>query len=95
MSTSRPTDIQNEALWEFPMHYPLRIMGEEQHPLRDIIVDILLRHAPEFDPDQMNERASSGGKYISLNFTVYVTCKEQINDMYADFAACEQIRMVL
>lgn len=95
MSTSRPTDIQNEALWEFPMHYPLRIMGEAQHPLREIIANILLRHVPDFDPAQMNERASSGGKYISVNVTVYVTCKEQINGMYADFAACEQIRMVL
>jgi putative lipoic acid-binding regulatory protein len=95
MSTSRPTDIQNEALWEFPMHYPLRIMGEAQHPLREIIADILQRHVPGFDPALMNERPSSGGKYVSVSVTVYVTRKEQINDMYAEFAACKQIRMVL
>ncbi|MFP5431428.1 MAG: YbeD family protein [Gammaproteobacteria bacterium] len=95
MSISRPTDIQNEALWEFPMHYPLKIMGEAQHPLREIIANILLRHVPGFDPGEMSERPSSGGKYVSISVTVYVTHKEQINGMYADFAACEQIRMVL
>jgi putative lipoic acid-binding regulatory protein len=95
MSTSQPTDIQNEALWEFPMHYPLHIMGEAQHPLHHIIGEILSRHVPEFKHDHMNQRASSGGKYISINVTVYVTCKEQINGMYADFAACKQIRLVL
>jgi putative lipoic acid-binding regulatory protein len=95
MTPSRPTDIQNEALWEFPMHYPLRIMGEARHPMREIIATILQRHVPEFDPAQMNERPSSGGKYVSISVTVYVTRKEQINNMYADFAACEHIRMVL
>lgn len=95
MSISRPTDIQNEELWEFPMHYPLKIMGEAQHPMREIIANILLRRVPGFDPGEMSERPSSGGKYVSISVTVYVTHKEQINGMYADFAACEQIRMVL
>jgi len=95
MTTRHPTDIQNEALWEFPMDFPLKIMGEAQHPMREIIANILLRHVPEFDPSGMSERASTGGKYVSVSVTVCVTCKEQINGMYADFAACEQIRMVL
>lgn len=89
------TDIQNEALWEFPQHYPLKIMGEAAHPMREIVANILLRHVPEFDPSSITERLSRAGKYVSLSATVYVECKEQINGMYADFAACEQIRMVL
>lgn len=95
MTDRRSTDIQNEALWEFPLHYPLKIMGEAQHPLREIVAAILLRHVPGFDPATITERASSGGKYVSLSLTVYVERKEQINGMYADFAACAQIRMVL
>ncbi|MCD6061983.1 MAG: hypothetical protein K0S16_2294 [Moraxellaceae bacterium] len=75
MNDRRSTDIQNEALWEFPMHYPLKIMGEAQHPMREIVANILLRHVPEFE--------------------IYVERKEQINALYADLAACAQIRMVL
>ncbi|MDF2446357.1 MAG: hypothetical protein K0S46_1593 [Moraxellaceae bacterium] len=95
MTEFRSTDIQNEALWEFPMHYPLKIMGEAQHPMREIIANILLRHVPDFDPATITERASSAGRYVSLSATVYVERKEQINGLYADFAACAQIRMVL
>lgn len=95
MSNFRPTDIQNEALWEFPMHYPLKIMGEAAHPMREIVANILLRHCPDFDPTCISERASSAGKYVSVTATVYVERKEQINGLYADLAACAQIRMVL
>ncbi|MDF3030273.1 MAG: hypothetical protein K0R03_831 [Moraxellaceae bacterium] len=95
MNDRRSTDIQNEALWEFPMHYPLKIMGEAQHPMREIVANILLRHVPEFDPSTISERASSAGKYVSVSATIYVERKEQINALYADLAACAQIRMVL
>jgi putative lipoic acid-binding regulatory protein len=95
MTDRRSTDIQNEALWEFPMHYPLKIMGEAQHPMREIVANILLRHDPDFDPSSITERASSAGRYVSLSATVYVERKEQINALYADLAACAQIRMVL
>lgn len=95
MTDSRKTDIQNEELWQFPMHYPVKIMGEARHPMCTIVTEILQRHAPDFDPDTLSEKPSSGGKYVSLTATVYVTCKEQINGMYADFAECAEIRMVL
>jgi putative lipoic acid-binding regulatory protein len=77
------------------MHYPLKIMGEAQHPMREIVANILLRHVPDFDPSSITERASSAGKYVSLSATIYVERKEQINALYADLAACAQIRMVL
>lgn len=95
MTERRSTDIQNDALWEFPMHYPLKIMGEAQHPMREIVANILLRHVPDFDPSSITERASSAGRYVSLSATLYVERKEQINALYADLAACAQIRMVL
>jgi putative lipoic acid-binding regulatory protein len=95
MTDIRKTDIQNEALWEFPMHYPVKIMGEAQHPMREIVAEILKRHAPDFDVATLTEKPSSAGKYVSINATVYVERKEQINGMYAEFAAHQHIKMVL
>ena len=89
------TSIQNEALWEFPMHYPLKVMGESRHPMREIVANILLRHVPAFDPSTLSERPSSAGRYVSVSATIYVERKEQINGLYADLAACAEIRMVL
>ena len=66
------TDIQNEHLWEFPMEYPVKIMGEAQHPMREIVAEILQRHAPGFDPSTLVEKPSSAGKYVSVTASVYV-----------------------
>jgi putative lipoic acid-binding regulatory protein len=95
MNDTPRTSIQHEELWEFPMDYPLKIMGESRHPMREIVANILLRHVPAFDPSTLTERASSAGKYVSVSAMVHVEQKEQINGMYADFAACAEIRMVL
>lgn len=91
----KPTDITNEALWDFPMDYPVKVLGESQHPLAQIVADILLRHVPDFEPGTISMRPSRGGKYISITATVHVTHKGQINGMYADFAAHDAIKLVL
>ncbi len=95
MTDRRHTGIQNEALWEFPMDYPVKVLGEAQHPMAQIVAEILQRHAPGFDPATLAMKPSSGGKYISITASVHVTHKEQINGMYADFAATPEIKMVL
>ena len=91
----RKTDIQNDHLWEFPMQYPVKVIGEAQHPLREIVANILVKHAPGFDPSTLTEKISAAGNYVSVTALVYVERKEQINGMYADFAAHQHIRMVL
>lgn len=95
MTERKLTEIQNDELWVFPMDYPLRILGEAQYPLADIVTAILLRHVPDFNPATLSEKPSSGGKYVSVSTIVYVTHKDQINGMYAEFAATPEIRMVL
>lgn len=88
------TDITNEALWEFPLHYPVKVMGEAHYPLRETVTAILQKHAPGFN-GELSARPSSSGKYLSISATVYVERKEQINGMYADFAAHPHIKMAL
>lgn len=91
----RPTDIQNEAVWTFPMRYPLKVLGESQFPMAQIVSDIVKRHIPDFDPATVEMRASSGGRYVSITAVFTLTCKEQVNALYADLAACQEIKLVL
>lgn len=91
----KATDIQNEALWEFPCQYPIKIMGLANEPMTQIVTDIVCRHVAEFDSATLELRASSGGKYVSITASLYIERKEQINGLYADLAACPQIKFVL
>lgn len=95
MTDRKITEIQNEQLWEFPMDYPLKVLGEARFPLSQIVGDILAKHVPNFDRSALSEKPSSAGKYVSVACVVHVTNKEQINGMYADFAAASEIKLVL
>lgn len=92
---SLPTDIKNEELWEFPMDYPLNVVGESRFPLAQIVADIIRRHVPDFDPATLELKPSSKGTYVSVRARFRVERKEQINGLYADLAAEPAIKMAL
>lgn len=93
--TQRSTDISREELWEFPMDYPLTVMGEARYPIAQLVADIVSRHVPDFDASVIIIQPSSKGTYVSVRATFRVHRKEQINGLYADLAAEPMIRMAL
>ena len=43
-------------------------MGKAEDELAQVVLEIVTRHAPDFDGAKMEMRASSGGNYLSLTF---------------------------
>ena len=68
-----------DTLLEFPCDFPLKIMGKAEETLTQVVVEIVTRHAPDFDSATMEMRASSGGNYLSLTCTVIATSKPQLD----------------
>ena len=61
---------QAETLLEFPCDFPVKIMGERRDEFAQTMIAIVRGHAPDYDAAQVEIRASSGGKYLSLTCTV-------------------------
>lgn len=91
----KPTDIGNEELWEFPMDFPLTVMGEARFPMAEVVTAIVLRHVPDFNPAVITVQPSSKGTYVSVRATFRVYNKEQVNGLYADLAAEPMVKMAL
>ncbi|HET8708634.1 MAG TPA: DUF493 domain-containing protein [Pseudomonadales bacterium] len=85
----------NPELWEFPVDYTLKVMGLASAPLTEIVTQIVLTHAPDFDATRVSIRASSSGKYHSVTALVYLTHKEQVEGIYRDLHAHPDIVMTL
>lgn len=43
-----PSRELREDLWVFPMDYPIKLIGEAGDDLHHAVVDILLKHFPDF-----------------------------------------------
>lgn len=84
-----------ETLLEFPCDFPLKIMGEMREDFADTIVEVVLRHAPDFDRTRVETRASSGGKYVSLTCIVNATSKPQLDNLYRELTAHPWVKVVL
>jgi uncharacterized protein len=86
---------QEETLIEFPTDFPIKVMGETHDAFASTIIDLIRVHTPEFDASRVEMRASSGGRYISLTCTVFVTSKPQLDDIYRALSSHPAVKYVL
>ena len=87
--------MADEELLQFPCDFPLKIMGTRTDDFAQSMMDIVLRHAPDFDGATMEMRASSGGKYVSLTCTITATSKPQLDALYRELSGHPLVKVVL
>ena len=87
--------IMSETLLEFPCAFPLKIMGRTEPGFAQAMLDVVLRHAPDFDSASMEMRASREGRYLSLTCTVNATSRDQLDALYRELSGHPMVTMVL
>ena len=84
-----------ETLLEFPCAFPIKIMGRTEDGFANAMLEVVLRHAPDFDAASMTMKASSSNKYLSLTCTINATSKQQLDDLYREITAHPLVLMAL
>ena len=84
-----------QTLLEFPCAFPMKILGRTEDGFAQDVLDVVLRHAPDFDSASMEMRASRLGNYLSLTCTVNASSREQLDALYRELSAHPQVVMVL
>jgi hypothetical protein len=87
--------MSEDTLLEFPCDFPIKIMGAAHDGFAQSMVEIVLRHTPDFEAARVEMRASSGGKYLSLTCTVRATSKPQLDALYRELSAHPLVKVVL
>jgi len=80
---------------EFPTAFPIKVMGRRTDDFAQAIVEVVLRHAPDFDPGTLEMRASREGNYLSVTATITATSREQLDRLYRELVAHPRVTMVL
>jgi putative lipoic acid-binding regulatory protein len=84
-----------ETLIEFPCDFPLKIMGATREGFAQAVVEIVLRHAPDFDAAKVEMRPSKAGNYLSVTCVVHATSKPQLDALYRELTAHPWVKIVL
>jgi putative lipoic acid-binding regulatory protein len=87
--------MAHESLIEYPTNFPIKVMGRLQPRLVQSIVEVVRRHAPDFDASTVEMRTSKKNNYLSVTCTVRATSREQLDALYRDLCDHPSVVMVL
>ncbi|MCC6473736.1 MAG: DUF493 domain-containing protein [Burkholderiales bacterium] len=87
--------VLEPSLLAFPCEFPIKVMGLTRNGYAQVVLEVVKRHAPDFDPGSVEMRASREGKYLSLTFTIRAVSREQLDALYRELCDHPMVKMVL
>jgi len=84
-----------ETLLKFPTPFPIKAMGRREDGFAQAVLEIVMKHAPDFDGKTMEMRPSKNGNFISVTATINATSKAQLDDIYRALTAHPSVLMAL
>lgn len=88
-------DPRKNSLIEYPSRFPIKVMGLRVEGFPPAMVEIARRFDPGFDAASVEQRESSGGKYLGLTLTITATSREQLDDLYRALTSHPMVKVVL
>lgn len=81
---------------EFPCpRYPIKVVGDAGEDFRELVVEVVQRHAPDLDTTTLVMRESSKGRFVSVQVLITATGVEQLQAIHVDLRATGRVHMVL
>ena len=88
-------EAKRETLIEFPLRFPIKVMGLMEDSFSQTIFEVAQRHAPDIAETDIELRASSGGKYVSVTVTITAVSQEQLDNLYRELTSHPLVKYVL
>lgn len=89
------TTPATESLMNFPMSFPIKIMGRRHDDFAQTISAVVQGHAPDFEPATLEMRSSKDGNYLSLTATINATSRGQLDALYRALSSHPMVKIVL
>jgi putative lipoic acid-binding regulatory protein len=101
-TTPHPKNIGEgeETLLKFPTAFPIKAMGrmkngEADESFAQMVLAVVLKHAPDFDAATIEMRPSKNANFISVTATINAQSKAQIDSIYLELTANPLVLMAL
>ena len=87
--------VSEESLLSFPCELPVKVLGRNIPAFRTAARDIVRRHYSDLHDAAISEQHSRNDGYLSLTFVVSAQSREEIDALYRELTASDEILMVL
>ena len=90
-----PMPGSDESPLQFPCAFPIKAMGPAMPSFDTLVVSIVGRHSADIAEGAVTVRPSAGGKYLAVTVTIQAQSRAQLDAIYRDLVACEQVMVAL
>ncbi len=81
---------------EFPCeNYPVKVIGLSDPGFKEVVLNVVERHAPGFDATRIQLNLSGNGNYQSLTLWITATGPEQLSELNRELRVSELVKLVL
>ncbi len=87
--------MDKTTLIEFPVSFPVKIMGKHDETFKDVIVTLVREQFPDIKDEAFQSKFSKDNKFESITATVYAQSQAQLDKLYQTLTACPRVLMVL
>jgi putative lipoic acid-binding regulatory protein len=86
---------ERETLLEFPCEFPLKMMGHDRQAFHEAARDIVERHAGALDDAAIRQSLSRKANFVALTITINAVSQEQLDRIYEELSAHDEILVAL
>ncbi len=87
--------MTDETLLEFPCDFPIKMMGRDTPEFRATVRELVEKHTGPLDDESIQNSLSRNGRFVSVTITVSAESREQLDNIYREVTAHEDVLMAL
>ena len=87
--------MSKETVFEFPCDFPIKMMGRNTPEFRMTAISIIEAHTGTVDDEKLQISLSRNGRFVSITITISAKSQQQLDDIYEDVSAHDDVLMAL
>jgi len=87
--------MSEESVIEFPCAFPIKMMGRDTPEFRATARSLIEGHVGPVAEDSIKSNLSGKGNFVSITITVTATSQQQLDDIYREVSAHDDVLMAL
>ena len=87
--------MSDESVMTFPCSFPIKLLGRESSIFRQTVRELVEKHTGPLEDDAIEASLSRNGRFVSVTITVVAKSREQLDNIYRDATAHDDVIMAL
>ena len=87
--------MSEESALEFPCEFPIKMMGRDTPEFRATARTLVENHVGLLGEERIQTTLSRNGRFVSVTVMVTATSQQQLDDIYRDVSAHDDVLMAL